>query len=59
TGVAQYLFALLRALAAQGGNHRFTLYVLREDLPLFDFAKGVMELVPAGGESKITVAKCG
>jgi len=46
TGVAQYLFALLRALAAQGGNHRFTLYVLREDLPLFDFAKGVMELVP-------------
>src|SRR5207248_1931471 len=46
TGIAQYLFALLRAFLPSADQHRFTLFVLEEDLPLFDFAKGKMELVP-------------
>ncbi len=46
TGVAQHVFALLRALAAQPGGHQFTLFVLKEDLPLFEFVRGRMELVP-------------
>jgi glycosyltransferase involved in cell wall biosynthesis len=45
TGIAQYLFALLRAFLPYAGQHRFTLFVLEEDLPLFDFAKDKMELV--------------
>jgi glycosyltransferase involved in cell wall biosynthesis len=46
TGVAQYVFALVRALLPFSEQHRFTLFVLEEDLPLFDFAKGSMELLP-------------
>jgi glycosyltransferase involved in cell wall biosynthesis len=45
TGVAQYLFALLRGLEKQSRGHQFTLFVLEEDLPLFDFAKPAMALV--------------
>ena len=40
TGVAQYVFALLRALSAYAKQHEFTLFILAEDLPLFDFLKG-------------------
>ena len=39
TGVAQYLFALLRGLANCNTQHKFTLFILEEDLPLFDFAQ--------------------
>src|SRR6185295_11426320 len=53
TGVAQYVFALLRALKIQNShsspsssNHDFTLFVLEEDIPLFDFLGGGMEIVP-------------
>lgn len=46
TGVAQYVFALLRAMRAHAGEHRFHLFVLEEDLPLFDFARDSMTLVP-------------
>jgi len=46
TGVAQYLFALLRAFLSHCKEHQFILFVLEEDLPLFDFAKGSMEIVP-------------
>ncbi len=46
TGVAQYVFALLRALLPHAGDHQFILFVLEEDLPLFDFAKGRMQIVP-------------
>lgn len=45
TGIGQYVFALTRALLAQGAAHRFVLFVLEEDLPLFDFAKGRAEFV--------------
>ena len=46
TGIAQYLFALLRALLPYADEHRFILFVLEEDLPLFDFVKGKMRIVP-------------
>jgi glycosyltransferase involved in cell wall biosynthesis len=48
TGIGQYLFALLRAFLSHAETHRFLLFVLEEDAPLFDFAKDRMEfaLVP-------------
>ena len=46
TGVAQYVFALLRALIPHAAKHEFHLFVLEEDLPLFAFAKDAMRLVP-------------
>lgn len=45
TGVAQYLFALLRALLPATAQHKITLFVLEEDLPLFGFARDKMEVV--------------
>jgi glycosyltransferase involved in cell wall biosynthesis len=39
TGIAQHLFALLRALI-EHGQHQFALFVLEEDLELFNFATG-------------------
>jgi glycosyltransferase involved in cell wall biosynthesis len=45
SGVAQYVFALLRAFRAQATAHRFTLFVLEADLPLFEFAAGRMGIV--------------
>lgn len=45
TGIAQHLFALLRALLSHAAEHRFVLFVLEEDLPLFDFAKSRFEIV--------------
>ncbi|MEI8288834.1 MAG: glycosyltransferase family 1 protein [Verrucomicrobiota bacterium] len=46
TGVAQYVFALLRAMLAHTDKHEFNLFVLEDDLPLFDFAKDKMKLIP-------------
>ena len=46
TGVAQYVFALTRALLPHAAEHEFHLLVLEEDLPLFAFAEGQMKLVP-------------
>jgi glycosyltransferase involved in cell wall biosynthesis len=46
TGIAQYLFALLRALLPCANENDFVLFVLEEDAPLFDFAKGKMQIVP-------------
>ena len=34
TGVAQYVFALLRAMLIHADQHEFNLFVLEEDLPL-------------------------
>src|SRR5215471_10421157 len=45
TGIAQYVFALLRALRSRANEHHFVLFVLEEDLPLFNFAKDRMEIV--------------
>jgi glycosyltransferase involved in cell wall biosynthesis len=48
TGVAQYVFGLLRGLVSSGhtAKHEFTLFVLEQDLPLFDFLEGRMQVVP-------------
>jgi len=45
TGVAQYVFALLRAMLPHAAKHEFNLFIFEEDLPLFDFAKGKMNFV--------------
>src|SRR5262249_37902983 len=46
TGIAQYLFALLRAFLPYASENQFALFVLEEDLPLFDFVRDKMQLVP-------------
>ncbi|MEZ5325199.1 MAG: glycosyltransferase family 1 protein [Verrucomicrobiales bacterium] len=46
SGVAQYVFALLQELRNFSHTHTFFLHVLEEDLPLFEFARDTMELVP-------------
>ena len=46
TGIAQYLFALLRGFLRHANEHEFVLFVLEEDLPLFAFAKNKMQIVP-------------
>jgi glycosyltransferase involved in cell wall biosynthesis len=46
TGIAQYLFALLRAFLPYADENRFVIFVLEQDLPLFDFAKEQMQIVP-------------
>lgn len=46
TGVAQYVFALIRALLPHAHEHEFHLLVLEEDLPLFDFVGDQMKIVP-------------
>lgn len=45
TGIAQYLFALLRAMVPHLNGHRLTLFVLQEDLPLFEFIEPHAELI--------------
>jgi glycosyltransferase involved in cell wall biosynthesis len=46
TGIAQYVFALLRAFAQSDAPHEFVLFVLRKDLPLFAEFRDTMEIVP-------------
>ena len=43
SGIAQYVFALCRALMADN-RHEYTLFVLEEDLKLFGFVEGKMQL---------------
>ena len=44
TGIAQYVFALVRAFGTHVHHHQFILFVLEEDVPLFDFAADQMEI---------------
>lgn len=46
SGVGQYVLSLARALAARRDGHEYTLFVLEEDLPLFDFAVGQLRIAP-------------
>jgi glycosyltransferase involved in cell wall biosynthesis len=46
TGVAQYVFALMQALLRRPEAHEYILFVLEEDLPLFEFARSSVRLVP-------------
>lgn len=45
SGVGQYVLALVRALLQRKGDCQFVLFVLEQDLPLFDFAVGRAEIV--------------
>lgn len=45
TGIAQYVFALLRAFLPYSAENEFVLFVLEEDVPLFNFAEGKMQIV--------------
>jgi glycosyltransferase involved in cell wall biosynthesis len=45
TGIAHHLFSLLNELRNVGAQHEFVLFVLEEDLPLFDFLERSMEIV--------------
>lgn len=45
SGVAQYVFALVRALLERESAAELTLFVLENDLPLFEFAEGKARLV--------------
>ncbi|MEO5961011.1 MAG: glycosyltransferase family 1 protein [Opitutaceae bacterium] len=46
SGVGQYVLALVRALQTTAARHEFFLFVLEEDLPLFEFARATMQIVP-------------
>jgi glycosyltransferase involved in cell wall biosynthesis len=46
TGIAQYVLGLTRAFIRHPGAHEFILYVLEEDLPLFEFARKKAQLAP-------------
>jgi glycosyltransferase involved in cell wall biosynthesis len=46
SGVGQYVLSLVRALLPAAALHEFTLFVLEEDLELFNFAAGLMRLEP-------------
>jgi glycosyltransferase involved in cell wall biosynthesis len=46
TGIAEYVFSLVRSFEAHAHTHQFVLFVLEEDLPLFEFAKPFAQLVP-------------
>ena len=45
TGIAEYIFSLVRGFAAHAGTHQFVLFALEADLPLFEFAKPFVRLV--------------
>ena len=45
TGIAQYVFNLLREFLPYSSEHQFVLFTLEEDLPLFDFLHDAMEVV--------------
>jgi len=44
SGVGQYVLSLVRAFLPAAAEHQFTLYVLEEDRPLFDFAADAMRI---------------
>lgn len=46
SGVGQYVLALVRALLPQAKDHEFILYVLEEDMPLFEFSRPAMRIEP-------------
>jgi len=45
TGIAQYVFNLVRELLPYAAEHEFVLFALEEDIPLFDFARDSMRIV--------------
>src|SRR5689334_23262192 len=56
TGIAHYLFSLLREFQNVGDQHSFVLFVLEEDRPLFDFLRDSMQIVPVTEQFRPAVA---
>lgn len=56
TGIAQHIFALLEQFRRLATGHRFTLFVLEEDGPLFDYLGGSMEIVRVPEQYRPAVA---
>lgn len=56
TGIAHYLFSLLAELKSFTDEHAFVLFVLEEDVPLFDFLDGSMAIVKAPEKHREAVA---
>jgi glycosyltransferase involved in cell wall biosynthesis len=56
TGIAHYLFSLLAELTSFTDEHTFVLFVLEEDVPLFDFLDGSMEIVKVPERHRKAVA---
>jgi glycosyltransferase involved in cell wall biosynthesis len=54
-GVGQYVLALVRAFLPFADRHRFVLFVLEEDLPLFAFADGAIRVVPVSEQTRLPV----
>jgi glycosyltransferase involved in cell wall biosynthesis len=52
SGVGQHVLALVRALLAGASQHEFTLFVLEEDRPLFEFAGNTMRIVPVSESNR-------
>lgn len=46
TGIAQYVFNLVREFLPYTAEHEFVLFTLEEDIPLFDFARDGMRIIP-------------
>jgi glycosyltransferase involved in cell wall biosynthesis len=46
TGIAQYVFALIRSLLPHTAHHEIHLLVLEEDQSLFDFARDQVRILP-------------
>lgn len=45
TGIAQYVFNLVREFLPHAARHEFVLFTLAEDIPLFDFARDATRIV--------------
>lgn len=45
SGVGQYVLALVRALLDQPGDHQVVLFVLEQDVPLFEFTTGRAQII--------------
>jgi hypothetical protein len=46
SGISEYVLSLVRTFHAHAREHQFVLFVLGNDLPLFEFASESMRLVP-------------
>ncbi|HUS33723.1 MAG TPA: glycosyltransferase family 1 protein [Verrucomicrobiae bacterium] len=56
TGIAHYLFSLLAELRPFTDEHTFVLFVLEEDVSLFNFLEGSMEIVKVPEQYRKPVA---
>jgi glycosyltransferase involved in cell wall biosynthesis len=56
TGIAHHLFSLLNELRRVGQDHQFVLFVLEEDVRLFDFLDDSMQIVTVPEKARPAVA---